>query len=374
MTQEILLADFKAAWRHHSAAYQAAVARVGESGWLVLGKEVAGFEADLARFWGLPHAIGVANGLDALELSFRSLGARPGDRFLTTPLSAFATTLAILRVGGVPEFVDVDASGLMDLDRAAARLADRSKPVRFLVPVHLFGHAMSVKRLQQLKAEFGVEVIEDCAQAIGAKSGGLPVGSASVLCATSFYPTKNLGAFGDGGAVLTTSADHAKRVASLRDYGQTDKYVHTHLGMNSRLDELQAALLRSVQLPFLAEQTERRRVIARRYLSELRIKQAQVPPVPDGSDSVWHLFPVLVENREAFRAHLKSRGVSTGLHYPMLISAQNALVEAGLSLSPEGTFAQAERFARTEVSLPLHPYLSDDEVARVIDACNTWQP
>lgn len=371
----IQLADFRAAWEQHHTAYLEALERVGQSGWLVLGKEVEEFEKDLARTWGLRHAIGVGNGLDALEICFRLLGARPGDRFLTTPLSAFATTLAILRVGGEPEFVDVDASGLMDLGLARRRLADRSRPVRFLVPVHLYGHALPLDGLEQLSREFGVELIEDCAQAIGATSGRRPVGSASRCAATSFYPTKNLGAFGDGGAVLCDDDTLAQRARSLRDYGQTDKYVHTHLGMNSRLDELQAALLRAVQLPQLASQTARRRQLAERYLDGLRNPRLAIPPVPRDSGSVWHLFPVIVAgDREHFRAHLKAAGVATGLHYPLLISAQQALVEAGHALAPAGTFPVAERFARQEVSLPMHPFLSDEDCARVIDACNSWTP
>lgn len=374
--QPIQLADFKAAWDAHRAAYLEAVERVGRSGWLILGKEVETFEGDLARAWGLPHAIGVANGLDALEICFRALGVKPGDRFLTTPLSAFATTLAILRVGGVPEFVDVDQTGLMDLSLARARLADtRLPPIRFLVPVHLFGHALPLSELSRLVADFGVELVEDCAQAIGASSDGRAVGSASRACATSFYPTKNLGAFGDGGAVLCTDEKLAARARSLRDYGQTDKYVHSVFGLNSRLDELQAALLRSVQLPQLAAQTRRRVELATAYRQRLRNPAVVLPPVPANSGSVWHLFPVLIPgDREAFRAHLKARGVATGLHYPLLISSQQAMAEQGQPLAPPGAFPRAEHFANHEVSLPLHPFLSDEDCARVIDACNSWQP
>jgi dTDP-3-amino-3,4,6-trideoxy-alpha-D-glucose transaminase len=254
-------------------------------------------------------------------------------------------------------------------------LADRTKPVRFLVPVHLYGHALPLTTLEELARGFGVEVVDDCAQAIGASSGGRPVGSASRCCATSFYPTKNLGAFGDGGAVLCNDDQLAALARSLRDYGQTDKYVHTNLGLNSRLDELQAALLRSVQLPQLAPQTARRRQIGERYLAGLKHPRLVLPPAPRDSGSVWHLFPVLVEgDREHFRDHLRSTGVATGLHYPLLISAQQALVEAGHALAPEGTFPVAERFAQQEVSLPMHPFLSDEDCARVIDACNSWNP
>lgn len=376
MTQKIIqLADFRGAWETHRAAYLEAVDRVGRSGWLILGKEVEDFEKELASAWGLRHAVGVANGLDALEISFRCLGAQPGDRFLTTPLSAFATTLAILRVGGIPEFIDVDETGLLDLRLVRARLEDSTKKVRFIVPVHLYGHALPLAGLHRLTQDFGVEIVEDCAQAIGAMSDGKAVGSASRCCATSFYPTKNLGALGDGGALLTDDPAIQTLARSIRDYGQTDKYVHTHVGMNSRLDELQAALLRSVQLPELAAQTTRRRAIAARYLEGLRNEKLASPPIPPGSTSVWHLFPVIVHgDREVFRDHLKSKGVATALHYPILMSAQKALREAGHALSPRGTFPIAERFADHEVSLPIHPFMTDDDCSRVVDACNSWRP
>jgi dTDP-3-amino-3,4,6-trideoxy-alpha-D-glucose transaminase len=367
----IQLADFRSAWSSFEARYLQAVTRVGKSGWLILGAEVEAFEKELATFWGLPFAVGVANGLDALEIAFRALGAKAGDRFLTTPLSAYATTLAILRVGGVPVFADVDDSGLIDLDSAAKVLASEG-PCRFFVPVHLYGHAMSLEALTAFSAKHGLTLIEDCAQAIGATSKGRPVGSASVACATSFYPTKNLGAFGDGGALLTTSTTVRDAARALRDYGQTDKYVHDIVGLNSRLDELQAALLRSVQLPELAAQTRRRVAIAERYLAGLKHPRVHVVPTPRDSGSVWHLFPLIVDgDREAFRAHLKAQGVATALHYPHLIPDQKATHAAGFTFK-RGQFPNATRFAEHEVSIPIHPFLSDDDCQRVVDAVNSY--
>lgn len=373
MAELIQLADFRKQWMHARVRYLEAVERVGQSGWLVLGKEVETFERELAAYWGLPLAVGVGNGLDALELSFRALGAKPGDLYLTTPLSAFATTLAILRVGGVPVFADVDASGLLDLASAETLIQSLPRKPRFFVPVHLFGHAMSLDALAAFATRHGMLLVEDCAQAVGATSEGEVVGSVGVMSATSFYPTKNLGAFGDGGAVLTADATLASAVRCLRDYGQTDKYVHDLVGMNSRLDELQAALLRSVQLPLLAEQTARRSAIARGLLEGISNPSVSLPVVPRGSQSVWHLFPVLVSgDRESFRAHLKGRGVATGLHYPKLIPHQKAMVEAGLG-EMTGSWPMAERFARDEVSLPMHPFLTDEEVGRIVEACNSWR-
>jgi dTDP-3-amino-3,4,6-trideoxy-alpha-D-glucose transaminase len=372
MTDVVQLADFRRQWEVSRDRYLEAVDRVGKSGWLILGKEVEQFERDLSVFWTLKHAVGVANGLDALELAFRGLGARPGDVYLTTPLSAFATTLAILKVGGVPVFADVDASGVLDLEAAGKVIAALPKKPRFFVPVHLFGHSMNLNALEAFTREHNLVLVEDCAQSIGAKSDGRLAGTVGAAAATSFYPTKNLGAFGDGGALLTNDSTLADRVRCLRDYGQTDKYVHDLAGINSRLDELQAALMRSVQLPLLAEQTERRRTLAATFLKNIKNPRLSLPQAPKGSASVWHLFPVLVTgDREQFRAHLKNKHVASGLHYPHLIPHQKGLLDAGLP-APTGSWPVAQRFASQEVSLPMHPFLTDDDASRVIDACNSW--
>lgn len=364
------LADFKAMFAAQHEKYLEAFDRVGKSGWLVLGKEVQSFEEDLARYWRLPYAVGVGNGLDALEIAFRCEGMKPGDRVITTPLSAFATTLAILRIGAVPVFVDVDDTGLLDLGAAEAASRAASRPT-FIVPVHLFGHALNLDSLEAFAKRHRLVVIEDCAQAIGARSGTRSVGSASRVCATSFYPTKNLGAFGDGGALLTSEISIRDQARCLRDYGQTEKYVHDEIGLNSRLDELQAALLRSVQLPLLAAQTERRAKLAERYLDAIDRRVVTIPRIPDKSESVWHLFPLLVDKRESFRAHLLSHGISTGLHYPRLIPAQKAMADS--VHETVGALSNARRFADHEVSIPLHPFMTDEEAGQVIGAVNSFK-
>jgi len=370
--ENVLLNDFRAQWRATREAVLRAVDRVGHSGRLILGAEVRAFEEALAARWSLPFAVGCASGLDAIEIALRCAGLAPGDRVLTTPLSAFATTLAVLRAGAAPLFVDVDDSGLMDLELAAEVLETRGD-VRFLLPVHLYGHALDGDRLAGLRERFGLVIIEDCAQAIGATSRGRPVGTTGAAAATSFYPTKNLGCMGDGGALLTGSASLAELARSLRDYGQSERYVHAHLGLNSRLDELQAALLRDALLPRLDGWTQRRREIARRYREQIRHPALELPPVPEGSDSVWHLFPILVSgDRESFRRHLEEAGVASGIHYPRLITEQEALKScpgARASTSLE----KARQFARREVSLPIHPFLDDASLAIVVRACNSWQ-
>lgn len=347
-----------------------AVRRVGSSGWYILGAEVDAFEKELAGYWGMQHAIGTGNGLDALEVGLRCLGLKPGDKVLTTPLSAFATTLAILRAGGVPVFADVDATGGIDLARCRDLLA-RDRSVKFLLPVHLYGHALDMAELRRLRDEFELKLLEDCAQAIGAASRGISVGTAGQAAATSFYPTKNLGALGDAGALLTNDPEIAKAAAEIRNYGQSAHYEHSRLGLNSRLDELHAAILRDAFLPNLPAWTKVRRGIAEKYLSEIRNPSLAFVAPTRVADSVWHLFPVLVRNRDEFRQHLAGHGIAAGVHYPRVIPEQTAL--AGIAIPNEAPeLKNARRFAREEVSLPLHPFMTDEEVETVIAACNSW--
>lgn len=365
--------DFTAQWRAIRDEALAAIDRVGERGWLVLGSEVKAFEEELAAWHGLPASVGTGNGLDALEIALRCHGVGPGDVVLTTPLTAFATTLAILRVGARPAFVDVDSAGLLDLDLVESALRSGTAAIKAVVPVHLFGHAMDVPRLRDLAQRYRVAMIEDCAQAIGARFDGQPVGSASRASATSFYPTKNLGCLGDGGAVFVADEETRARAATLRDYGQTAKYVHDIPGLNSRLDEVQAAVLRSALLPRLSAFTARRRQIAETYRAQIRHPAVRVPPVPAKSESVWHLFPVQLQvaaRRDDFQAHLRNHGVASGVHYPVLTSSQRAAGHDVQRLTP---LPRAEEFAQTEVSLPIHPFLDEEGVARVVAAVNTFE-
>lgn len=370
---QVRLNEFSRQWEATGREVLSALERVGAGGRYILGERVAAFERDLAASWPSGFAVGVGSGLDALEIGLRALGIGPGDRILTTPLSAFATTLAILRVGATPVFVDTDAGGLIDLERCREVLR-RDAGVRLLLPVHLYGHAVDLDALGALADEFGVGVLEDCAQSIGAKWRGRSTGTVGAVAATSFYPTKNLGALGDAGAVLTSSPTIAERARALRHYGQSAPYAHDALGLNSRLDELQAAILGEVLLPRLPEGLRRRRATARRYREEIRHEHIALPPVPAGSDSCWHLFPVLVaaERRTSLMEHLRSRGVESAVHYPRLIPEQKALIDYG-RFEIAGELAQARRFAEGEVSLPVHPHLTEAEIAHVIACCNDWR-
>ncbi len=361
--------NFERQWEDLRDPVLAAFLKVASSGRYVLGDEVREFEGALAAYWGMKHAIGVASGLDAIEISLKILGCQPGDRVLTTPLSAFATTLAILKLGAIPVFVDTEEHGLIDLERCRDVLSRRPE-IRFFVPVHLYGHALDIGGLRRLREDFGLKVVEDCAQSIGARFRGEATGTAGQLAAASFYPTKNLGAFGDGGAILTDGVEWRDRAAALRDYGQSSKYRHEYVGYNSRLDELQAAILRRVMLPRLKEWTERRRSVACQYLASIRNPEVRCVGAPEGSESCWHLFPVLVPpaRKAAFLEYLKASGITAGEHYPVAIPDQPAISAAELA----DDCSNARRLAASEVSLPIHPYFTAAETAKVISVVNSW--
>ena len=365
--------DFHRQWLEIQDDALAAFRVVGESGWYILGTEVREFETALASHWGLKCAVGVASGLDAIEIALRILGCQAGDSVLTTPVSAFATTLAILKLGAVPVFADTYEHGLMNLDRCRDLLW-RRPDIRFFVPVHLFGHALNMEALANIRDEFKVHIVEDCAQSIGARFGQTRTGTVGHISAVSFYPTKNLGAMGDGGALLTDNPEWQLQAGALRDYGQSAKYRHEVVGYNSRLDELQAAILRRVMLPRLDKWIERRRAIAQQYLSGINNPEVRCAGAPEGSESSWHLFPVLVapDRKLAFMEHLKAAGITPGEHYPAIIPDQPVMAHAAFEFADD--CRDARRFAASEVSLPIHPYLTDDETARVIAAVNAWRP
>jgi dTDP-3-amino-3,4,6-trideoxy-alpha-D-glucose transaminase len=363
----VLANDFAAQWAEIAGDAQAALDRVGRSGWLVLGEEVAAFEREIADWWGLPHAVGVASGLDAIEIALRLRDIGPGDRVVTTPLTAYATTMAILKVGAEPVWVDVDDTGGLDLARAReAILADPT--VKALVPVHLFGHPLDPEALAAIAADTGVTVIEDCAQSAGARRGNAPTGRAGGLAATSLYPTKNLGALGDGGVLFTATEDDAERARRLRNYGQEGRYNHVELGLNSRLDEVHAAILRSALVPRLDGWLSRRAAIADRYVEGLRDVGALRPVRPADGQSANHLFPVEVVDgdRDAWLTGLAGKGIGVGIHYPFLCPDAPASAGRGTVV---GELTTARRLAARELSLPLHPFMSDADADAALAAC-----
>jgi dTDP-3-amino-3,4,6-trideoxy-alpha-D-glucose transaminase len=368
----VLLNDFKRQWTDTGAAVLEAVQRVGESGWYILGDSVARFERAFAASAGASFAVGCASGLDAIEIALRALGLEPGQRVLTTPLTAFATTLAIVRAGGVPVFADVDARGNLDLEKCGL-LLERRRDIRYMVPVHLYGHSLDLGQLSSLQERFGVRIVEDCAQAVGARFAGRPVGSVGDLAAFSFYPTKNLGAMGDAGAISGRHEAQRAACSSLRNYGQSTRYVHDRLGLNSRLDELHAAILEGAFLPRLPEWTARRRQIAHAYRSAIQNPAVTPLPVATEAEPAWHLFAVAVppESRQGFHEHLQRAGEQSAVHYPRLVPDQEALNDVPFEV--EGELSRARALAASEVSLPMHPYLREDEVSLVIDAVNSFR-
>jgi dTDP-4-amino-4,6-dideoxygalactose transaminase len=347
-------------------AVRSAIARVVERGWFVLGPEVEAFEAEFAAAAGATYAVGVGTGTDAIALTLRALGIGSGDEVITTPVSAAYSALAILMAGARPVFADVDPVRLtIDPARIEAAVGPRT---RAILPVHLYGQAADMAAIVQIASRHGLAVVEDCCQAHAATAGGRPVGTIGVAGAFSFYPTKNLGALGDGGAVVTNDPAIADRVRRLRNGGQTNRYEHAEPGVNSRLDELQAAVLRA-RLPWLPRWTTRRRALAAIYRQRLAGLGAAEPPPQCDAGHVYHLFVVRSGARDELQAQLARRGVETLIHYPVPIPRQPAFASTNPARCPV-----AERVCSDVLSLPLYPALEDADVetvaAAVADATN----
>jgi dTDP-4-amino-4,6-dideoxygalactose transaminase len=343
----------------------AALARVVERGWFVLGEEVEAFEREFAPVAGCAHAAGVGNGTDAIRLALEAVGVRAGDDVVTVPMTATYTALAIHALGARPVFCDVEPAALtMDPARLEASITPRT---RAIVPVHLYGQCADMAAIGGIAASRGIPVVEDCAQSVAATFEGRPAGSFGAAAAFSFYPTKNLGAYGDGGAVTSGDPEVIARVKRLRNGGQSARYRHEEPGVNSRLDEMQAAILR-VKLRHLAAATERRRAQAARYTQALRgvIGPVELP----GRRHVWHLYAVRHERRDALAAHLAGAGIGTLVHYPIPVHLQPAFAALG---HRAGSFPEAERAGDALLSLPLHPGLSEADQSAVIAAVNDFR-
>lgn len=336
------------------------------SGHYVLGPGVAAFEHAFAEYCGASHCIGVANGTDALELALKSVGVQAGDRVAVVANAAMYGTSAVLACGAVPIFVDVEEAGsTMDPARLAEVL--KAVPPRAVIVTHLYGRLAQMGEILELCRRHGVSVVEDCAQAHGARMDGRTAGGFGDVAAFSFYPTKNLGALGDGGAIVTSSAEIGQRARQLRQYGWTAKYTNTHSGgRNSRLDEIQARMLLTM-LPLLDGWNARRRLIANRYSEQIR-NPAICAPAQAGNEYVGHLYVVHSERRDALRTHLDALGVQTDVHYPVPDHRQPCHQGAYEDVHLPVT----ERLATTALTLPCFPELTDEEVERVISACNQF--
>ena len=369
MTREVPLLDLRRQYHSIKAEIDAAIQRVLESGRFILGQEVEAFEEELARYLGVKHAIGVASGTDALWLSLKAVGVGPGDRVITSPFTFFATAGAIVNVGARPLFADIEPRTYnLDPERLAAAPGKELKQCKAIIPVHLYGQMADMDPIMELARKYGLTVIEDAAQAIGAEYNGRKAGTIGDLGIFSFFPTKNLGAYGDGGMVVTNDEALADRVRLLRVHGSRPKYYHQIVGTNSRLDALQAAILRA-KLPHLDRWSQARQRWAERYnqlLRELQLTLELPYPRPTATH-IYHQYTIRVKDgrRDGLRAHLKERGIGTEVYYPLPLHLQRCF--AGLGYK-EGEFPEAERASKEVLSLPIFPELTEEEVHQVVGA------
>lgn len=363
----ILMNDFKAEPAGLRNGMLKAARRVVNSGWYILGNEVSGFEQQWAASCGVPFGVGVGNGMDAIEISLRALNIGPGDEVITTPMTAFATVLAIVRAGATPVLADIDPStALLSIDSVARCI---SPATRAVVLVHLYGQIRGMEPWLDFCTHHHISLVEDCAQSHLASTKGRFAGSWGAAGAYSFYPTKNLGALGDAGMIVTHDEQLAHRAAQIRNYGQSTRYQHPVLGLNSRLDELHAAML-SQRLKWLPDFTARRQQIAEFYRSEIHNAEIVCLAPPEEEQAhVYHLFVITCERRDALQEHLRDHHVQTLIHYPIPVHLQDPC--RGTPRDPHG-LAASERHAATCLSIPCHPQMSDNDAAAVIVAVNSF--
>lgn len=362
--------DPYANYRAHRSEIDEAVSRVLDSGWYILGEEVTAFELEFGAFVGAPHVVGVASGTDALELALRACGVGNGDLVFTVAHTAVATVVAIERTGAQAILVDIDPySYNMDVGALRAMIGHcpPGRP-RAVVPVHLYGNPADMPAICEIANEHGLYVVEDCAQAHGSRIHGRSVGTWGQMAAFSFYPTKNLGALGDGGAVVSGDAELSETVRGLREYGWRERYVSEYPGCNSRLDSLQAAILRA-KLPYLDSDNAQRRSHARRYRELLAEVEIRMPTAIPDIQHVYHQFVIRTARRNALSAYLRDRGVDTTIHYPVPVHRQPAY--AGRVFTP-GVLEHSEAAAGEILSLPMYPELTSAALDTVAQHILEW--
>lgn len=364
------MTDLKAIYDDNQQEINAVIQDVLTSGWYVLGKQVEGFETEFAEWLNLSHVVSVANGTDAIELSLRCLDVKPGDLVATVAHTAVATVSAIERAGARPVFIDIEPD-TMTLSPKALEQAIKTikEPIKAVVPVHIYGHMADMPAIMNLAKQYSFQVIEDCAQAHGATLQGRKAGSFGDLAAFSFYPTKNLGAFGDGGAVATNRKEYAEKLKIIRQYGWEERNSSKMTGVNSRLDELQAAILR-VLLKKLDTSLSRRKDIAEQY-QQIKHPYIEKPIVKKDASHAYHLYVIRTQHRDSLMNWLKTFDIHPAVHYPTPIHLQPAyqdkcLVPLELNVT--------ERCAREILSLPLHPYLKEAQINKLVSALAEWNP
>jgi dTDP-4-amino-4,6-dideoxygalactose transaminase len=363
----ILMNDFAAEPEELIQQQITAIEKVIRSGWYILGPEVKTFEQSWARRCGVPFAVGVGNGMEALEIGLLSLKLKPEDEIITTSMTAFATVLAIIRAGATPVLADIDPrTGLLEPESVERCISPRTKAVLL---VHLYGQIRQMDRWLQLCDNYKINLLEDCAQSHLAQWKGKSGGSFGLWGAYSFYPTKNLGAIGDAGALVTNFKEIAQSAIVLRNYGQSERYHHPELGLNSRLDELQAALL-TIRLEWLDNFTQKRRKIANSYFQELTNPKIKLLAQPESEENhVYHLFVITTENRDRLANYLKENKINTLIHYPISVHHQKPCTQ--LKVDPEGLI-NAEHHANHCLSIPCHPQMSERQISQVIEVINGY--
>ena len=353
-------------FRLHQAEYEEAALRVLRSGWYILGPEVEAFEAEFARFVGRKYCVGMNSGLDALTLSVRALDIGAGDEVIVPANTYIATVLAITENGATPVFVEPDEYYNLDAEKIEAAITTRTKAI---MVVHLYGQAANMAPIASIAEKHGLPIVEDCAQSHGATFAGKMTGAWGSAGCFSFYPTKNIGAFGDAGAVVTDDEALAAKLRMLRNYGSVVKYRNRLEGVNSRLDEMQAAMLR-VKLSHLDELTKERQRIAERYLSGIKNPRILLPKIREKANHVWHQFVVRTEKRDEFQQYLAEHDIHTIIHYPIPPHLAECYARLG---HRRGDFPVAERYADEVLSLPMFNGMREEEVAYVVEICNGYQ-
>lgn len=366
MFMKIPFVSFLPMERELDKELRGAFERVFQASWYIEGKEDKAFEEAFANYIGTQYCIGVGNGLDALMLSLKALGIGEGDEVIVPAHTFIATALAVTYTGAKPVFVDVDLNTFnIDASLVEAAITNRTKAI---MPVHLYGQACDMDSILAIANKHRLKVIEDCAQAHGATYKGQKVGTFGDAAGFSFYPGKNLGALGDAGAVVMSNKELADKIRALGNYGSDYKYHHIYKGNNSRLDEIQAALL-VAKLPHLERMNAERRRIADRYLSEIVNEKIELPTVAEDRIPVWHIFAVRCKERDKLEMWLNKAGIGTNKHYPIPMHLQDCYRDLGYR---EGQYPNAEEISRTELSLPMYYGLTDEEIGYVVEKINKF--
>lgn len=356
---KIPLLDLSREYQRIKAEIDAAIARVLENGQFILGPEVEAFEREIAHYLGVKYAVGVASGTDALILALHACGVGPGDEVIVPVYTFFATAEVVSRVGARPVFVDIDPrTYCLNPTQVEARITERTKAI---IPVHLYGHPADMAPILKLAKRYGLRVIEDNAQALGAEYQDCKTGSLGDIGCLSFFPSKNLGAYGDGGMVVTNEAALAEIVKKLRTHGWQRKYYPELIGYNSRLDELQAVILR-VKLRYLDQWNERRREIAERYRTLLANSKVTLPHEAPYAKHVYHLYVIRVKERKTIQEHLRSLGIASGVYYPLPLHRVEPYQHLGYDTE---SFPEAERAAQETLAIPIYPEMTDDQIKMV---------